>query len=82
MAKQNYERFFDMRPGTSTQQQIDRSSLTVDGWVATDVRENQGVSLNIVLIVRRRKSQLEQDAGHSDPRMLTVQLGRMRRSPR
>ena len=30
-AKQNYERVFDMRPGTSTQEQIDRSSLTVTG---------------------------------------------------
>ena len=31
MAKQNYERFFDTRRGTSTQQQVDRSSLTVAG---------------------------------------------------
>ena len=43
-AKQNFERFFDLRPGTSTQEQIDRSSLGVTGWSSADVRENQSVA--------------------------------------
>ena len=43
-AKQNFERLFDMRPGTCTQERIDRSSLTVTGWAAENVRELQGVA--------------------------------------
>ena len=44
MAKQNFERFFDLRPGTSTQEQIDRSSLGATGWSSAGVRENQSVA--------------------------------------
>ena len=44
MAKQKYKRFCDMCRGTRTQQQIGRSSLTVAGWAAADVGENQGIS--------------------------------------
>ena len=44
LAKRNFERFFDMRPGTITQEQIDRSSLTVTGWAASDEREHRGVA--------------------------------------
>ena len=39
MAEDNYDRFSDMSVGTSSQQQIYRSSLTVAGWVACDVWE-------------------------------------------
>ena len=39
-AKQNYERFFGMRPDTSAQEQIDRRSLMVTDWAAANVREN------------------------------------------
>ena len=76
MAKRNFERFFDMRPGASTQEQIDRSSFTVTGWAAVDVRENQGV-----FIVKHRKGSLEEDVGRSERRMSTVRPSRMRRTP-
>ena len=43
IAKKNYERFFDMKPGIITQKQISRLSLTVAGWAACDVRDYQSV---------------------------------------
>ena len=43
IAKENYEQFFDKRPGTSNQQQIDRSSLTAAGWAACDVWDYQSI---------------------------------------
>ena len=44
IAKKNYEQLFDVNPDTSTQQQIDRSSLTVPVWLACDIREYQSIA--------------------------------------
>ena len=80
MAKENYEGFFDVRRGTSTQQQIDRSSLIVAGLAAADVRDRR-ISREIVHFVRLRRSLLEEDVGHSGPRTSTAQLTRTPRWP-
>ena len=43
-AKQNFEGFFDLRPGTSTQDQADCSSLGVAVGASANVCENQSVA--------------------------------------